>query len=45
MTDQRQKFTKEFRREAVRLSRESGRAVREIAEDLGVGVGFICQQS
>lgn len=38
MTGQSQKFTKEFRREAVRLSRESGRIVREIAEDLGVGM-------
>ena len=38
MTSQRQKFTKDFRREAVRLSRESGRTVRDIAEDLGVGM-------
>lgn len=41
MTGQRQKFTKEFRREAVRLSRESGRSVREIAEDLGVGMSTL----
>ena len=38
MTGSKQKFTKEFRREAVRLSRESGRTVRDIAEDLGVGM-------
>jgi len=41
MTGQRQKFTKEFRREAVRLSRESGRTVRQIAEDLGVGISTL----
>ena len=41
MTGQRQKFTKEFRREAVRLSRESGRTVREISEDLGVAVSTL----
>ena len=41
MTGQSQKFTKEFRREAVRLSRESGRTVREIAEDLGVGMSTL----
>ena len=29
-------FTDEFKREAVRLSQESGRTVAEIAEDLGV---------
>ena len=41
MTGQRQKFTKDFRREAVRLSRESGRTVRDIAEDLGVGISTL----
>lgn len=41
MTGPKQKFTKEFRREAVRLSRESGRTVREIAEDLGVGMSTL----
>jgi len=41
MTGQRQKFTKEFRREAVRLSRESGRTVRQIADDLGVGMSTL----
>ena len=33
MTGSSRKFTKEFRREAVRLNRESGRTVRDIAED------------
>ena len=41
MTESKQKFTKEFRREAVRLSRESGRTVRDIAEDLGVGMSTL----
>ena len=41
MTGQRQIFTKEFRLEAVRLSRESGRTVREIAEDLGVALSTL----
>ena len=41
MTGSKQKFTKEFRREAVRLSRESGHTVREIAEDLGVGMSTL----
>lgn len=41
MTGQSQNFRKEFRREAVRLSRESGRTVREIAEDLGVGMSIL----
>ena len=41
MTGSRQKFTKEFRREAVPLSRGSGRTVRDIAEDLGVGMSTL----
>jgi len=41
MTGQRQIFTKEFRREAVRLSREIGRSVREIAEGLGVALSTL----
>ena len=41
MTGQRHIFTKEFRREAVRLSRESGRTIREIAEDLGVALSTL----
>ena len=41
MTGSRQIFTKEFRREAVRLSRESGRTIREIAEDLVVALSTL----
>ena len=36
-----QRFTKEFEEEAVRLVRTSGRAKREIADDLGVGVSTL----
>ena len=41
MKGSRQKFTKELRREAVRLSRESGRTVRDITDDLGVGISTL----
>lgn len=41
MTGRQQSFTKEFQREAVRLSRESGRTVREIADDLGIGMSTL----
>lgn len=36
--------TPEFRREAVRLTLNSGRTLREIAEDLGIGseAGKLC---
>lgn len=37
MGDRKKTFTDDFKREAVRLSRESGRTVDEIAKDLGVG--------
>ena len=40
MTQQR-RFTKEFREEAVRLARTSGRTQREIAGDLGVGLSTL----
>jgi len=33
----RRKFTKEFKEEAVRLSREDGRTLREVAESLYIG--------
>ena len=36
-----QRFTKAFEEEAVRLVRTSGRAKREIADDLGVGVSTL----
>lgn len=37
MTGRHQNFTDDFRREAVRISRESGRTVDEVATDLGIG--------
>ncbi|MEP7219770.1 MAG: transposase, partial [Bacteroidota bacterium] len=36
MADQRRVFTREFKREAVRLSNESGKGVTQVAEELGV---------
>ena len=36
MKKKRRTFTKEFRADAVRLARESGKGVGEIAEDLGL---------
>lgn len=37
MSEPKKRFTPEFRAEAVRLARTSGRSRREIAADLGVG--------
>lgn len=37
MTGRNREFTEEFKREAVRLSHESGRTIDRIAQDLGVG--------
>ena len=37
MAEPKKQFTPEFRAEAVRLTRTSGRPQREIAADLGVG--------
>lgn len=34
-------FTKEFEREAVRLAETSGRTLKEIAEDLGIGLSTL----
>lgn len=34
-------FTKEFEREAVRLAQTSGRTLREIADDLGIGLSTL----
>ena len=34
------RFTKEFRDEAVRLALTSGRNRREVAQDLGIGIGL-----
>lgn len=36
MTVERRKYTEEFKREAVRLMETSGKAVAQIARDLGV---------
>src|ERR1044071_5361309 len=38
---QQQRFTKEFREEAVRLAHTSGRSQREIAGDLGIGLSTL----
>ena len=38
---QQQRFTKEFREEAVRLAQTSGRTQREIAGDLGIGLSTL----
>lgn len=35
------RFTKEFRTEAVRLAQTSGRTQREIATDLGIGLSTL----
>ena len=37
MTGRHQNFTDDFRRDAVRLNRESDRAVVDVADDLGIG--------
>lgn len=38
---QRRKFTREFKVEAVRLSRQPGRSVGEVAKNLDVGEGLL----
>lgn len=37
----RRKFTKEFKREAVRLIRDSGTSLSQIARELGVGTSVL----
>lgn len=37
MTGRNREFTEGFKQEAVRLSRESGLTVAEVAKDLGIG--------
>src|SRR4030042_1481650 len=47
MAEGRRKFTKEFKVEAVRLGEEGGRALSQVARDLGVNVGVLgkwCRQ-
>ena len=41
MSEPKKQFTPEFRAEAVRLARTSGRSRREIAADLGVGLSTL----
>ena len=35
---ERRKFSREFKREAVRLIASSGRTIKQVAEDLGLGL-------
>ena len=39
MTEQRKKYSKEFKIEAVQLYETSGKGFREIEDDLGIGRG------
>ena len=41
MPQQHRRFTPEFRDEAVRLAKTSGRTRREVAEDLGIGLSTL----
>src|SRR5215212_550522 len=41
MPQQHRRFTPEFRDEAVRLPKTSGRTRREVAEDLGIGLSTL----
>jgi transposase len=41
MPDPKKLFTQEFRDEAVRLARTSGRSRREVASDLGIGLSTL----
>lgn len=34
-------FTDDFRREAVRLTQTSGRTIKEVADDLGIGLSTL----
>ncbi len=34
-------FTEEFKREAVRLTQTSGRTIKQIADDLGIGLSTL----
>lgn len=40
-TKERRTFTEEFKREAVRLVETSGLTIRQVAEDLGVGLSTL----
>ena len=41
MAEAKERFTLEFRAEAVRLARTSGRTRRAVAEDLGIGLSTL----
>ena len=41
MTKRRRRFSKEFKREAVRLVRESGRSLSQVARELGIRNGLL----
>jgi len=41
MKKERQKFTKEFKIEAVRLTNESGKTIRQVAVDLGIAINTL----
>jgi transposase len=41
MAQKRRTFTREFKLEAVRLLKESGKPRREIAKDLGIGINTL----
>lgn len=41
MSEQRRKYTREFKIETVRLLESSGKSAREIEEDLGIGKGVV----
>lgn len=38
---ERRKFTKEFKHEAVRLVETSGRTISQVADDLGIGLSTL----
>jgi len=41
MTHKRKTYSREFKLEAVRLSRTSGRKIRELEQELGIGSGCL----
>ena len=41
MTHKRKTYSREFKLEAVRLSRTSGRRIRELERELGIGSGCL----
>jgi transposase len=43
MTKKRRTYTREFKIEAVRLYKTSGRTQAEIEEELGIGSGCLCR--